>query len=183
MKFAVASSSAATVPEPAQLRLLDLVRKTGGEFEVRVQGQSMGDVLPDGSTVRIVVKKEPATRHYDCGEVVVFRSPEGRLVSHRIIDRGRSIFREHYLITRGDACTLCDVPVNVSEVIGAVSHVRTTEGWETVAGPRQIPLPRRLVATPVAFAVGCWAFCTTPRWRRLLTRALWSIRGGRGDAA
>lgn len=138
----------------------------------------MGDALPNGSDVKIVVLKDSAARGYADGEVALFWGPEGkRLVAHRVVKRGSNFRQENYVITRGDGCVLCDAPLNLDEVIGTVVQVRKAESWEPVPPPVHIPLPKRGLAGLGVFVAGCWAFCSTPALRRRLALAMWRLRG------
>ncbi|HWS71671.1 MAG TPA: S24/S26 family peptidase [Thermoanaerobaculia bacterium] len=81
---------------------------------LRVRGDCMQpDIAPgDAVTVR-------RRRLYLPGDVIVFRTPAGDLVAHRVLGyRGRS------LVTQGDHCLLHDAPVAREAIIGAVEGLR-----------------------------------------------------------
>lgn len=145
---------------------------------MQVHGQSMGEALRDGSDVRILVAKPPALPGCAEGDVALFWSPEReQLVAHRVVQRGSNFHGEPYVITRGDGCVLCDAPLNLDEVIGTVVQVRKEDSWEPVPPPARLPLWKRGLAGMGVWVAGCWAFCSTPPWRRRLTLVMWRLRG------
>ncbi|HEV7785517.1 MAG TPA: S24/S26 family peptidase [Thermoanaerobaculia bacterium] len=93
--------------------LRDLAREAPVEVEVR--GDCMAPRLADGDRVRVA-----AARFYWPGDVVVFRSPDGRLLAHRVLG-----YRLHggapALVTRGDSCVVHDAPVPLVRVLGRVA--------------------------------------------------------------
>jgi signal peptidase len=83
-----------------------------------VKGESMFPLLREGDLV-IIVRVKP--EDIDVGDIIVFRTPNGRLVVHRVIDIVEVNGRKYY-VTMGDNNRVRDVyyPVGVpyDRVIG-----------------------------------------------------------------
>jgi hypothetical protein len=111
-------------PDPARRpeRIFAALREIAAEesVEVRVVGDCMAPLLPDGGRVRV----RPA-RFYWPGDVVVVRSAEGRLLAHRLLGlrpwRGGLAW-----VTQGDGCDLPDTPVSRAALLGRVAGVAPT---------------------------------------------------------
>lgn len=83
-------------------------------------------VIPHGNSMwplirsdRDMVEIEPVRRELKIGDVVVFRSSDGRAVIHRIYR-----ITEDEVQTYGDNCSGPDAPVKKSEVFGIAVRVR-----------------------------------------------------------
>ena len=86
----------------------------GWTVRLPVAGSSMKPLLRPGATVEI----EPPSRDPRVGDIVVYRSPQGSLVVHRVWAR-----RGDFIVTKGDAFTLLDAPVPRARVLGVVTRV------------------------------------------------------------
>jgi hypothetical protein len=96
---------------------------------------SMGRALPAGSRIRIQLADR---RRYEVGEVVAFLAGK-HVVVHRVVRRGPGGAAGDYLLTRGDAALVPDLPVEERRVLGAVTGVARDGGWVAVdACPRQV---------------------------------------------
>jgi len=95
--------------------ILELSRT--GPLTLRVDGQCMGESLPDGCLVTINSKKI-----YWPGDVVVVARGDDRLVSHRLLGYfyGRKGWK---VITRADNEKDHDAPVPVARVLGKATQV------------------------------------------------------------
>lgn len=110
---------------------------------VRVRGGCMAPLLADGQVVQVA-----EARRYWPGDVIVFQSPEGHLLAHRLL--GYRFLSGHLaLVTRGDACSTHDSPVPLGQVLGRVAGLPT-------------PLPVRLRAVLRFFQI-VLARLTRPR--------------------
>jgi hypothetical protein len=110
--------------------LSSLLRKGSREFEFLLQGKSMGDVLPDGSRIRVRLTDND---DFTVGQVLIYVAKD-RMVVHRLLRSVKS-GDNHYLITRGDAAVCCDLPVPASHVLGIVQEFFTTGPWQPVGPP------------------------------------------------
>ena len=124
------------------LAIASFLKAHGQEIECRVDGTSMGATLPARSQVRIRCG-EPD--EYVRDAIVAFVAGS-RIVSHRIVHRGRRGPASEYLITRGDGRVLPDPPVRLRSVLGTVTGVRVGERWVQPGSPLARPPLRRLPA-------------------------------------
>lgn len=143
-------------PAPSPRAVAPLLRAAGREVESTVHGESMGDTLPAGARIliRCGAPAEP-------GAIVAFVAGES-LVAHRLMHvvAGRG---GGFLVTQGDARTLCDPPIETGAVVGVVTAWRMTdeEPWRpTPEAPRRTPvaqttsaLVRMLVRSALALDV------------------------------
>jgi signal peptidase I len=92
--------------------------RAGNAVRVRVGGSSMVPTLWPGDElqVRALGLAEPSR-----GELLLFVR-DGRLCTHRLIGRLEDAGGAQ-LITRGDAATMSDPPVAVSEILGTVASI------------------------------------------------------------
>jgi hypothetical protein len=103
--------------------------------DATVRGSSMAPLLEDGDRVRIA-----RARLYLPGDVVAFRSGDGRLVVHRLLG-----YRLHHGrlagVTRGDAVPQTDPPVPFGELLGRViSRAVTRPSTRPSTRPEPAPL-------------------------------------------
>src|SRR5258708_30452745 len=145
-------SETATVRDEQFAALATLLGKSGLEFESVIQGSSMGSAIPHGSRIRI---RTGGDRDYRLGHVVACIHRSG-IFAHRIVYRGHGPRLREFVITRGDAWLVCDDPIRVSDIVGAVQEVNFENQWRPpgVAGSRTI---RERWCAGVALAVvsGC----------------------------
>ncbi len=142
------SAAGRLTPEAARA-LFPILQRAGTVVESEIRGPSMGSTLPDGT--RIHIRCGPVTT-CRAGEVVAFLGVQG-LVAHRVISLRRAHDAPGYLLTRGDALTLCDPPIPSHAALGVVTEWRRgdPDSWVPVPGPP----PRRPVAAVVdGLAVG-----------------------------
>jgi hypothetical protein len=119
------------------------------EFGSWVRGRSMGNVLPDGSQIRVRMVPE---RDLAIGQVVAYVT-EDRMVVHRLVRFTKSR-DDHYLITRGDATVCCDRPVLASSVIGVVTEHRSTGVWEPVSPSQDRGSTVGWIASAISVGIG-----------------------------
>ncbi len=105
--------------------LLWMLRTVGTELVATTDGVSMSPTIAPGTRVRLRWADGHALRS---GDVVAFEY-NGRLMAHRIVHIGRTRASRHYLLTRGDAMLLHDVPVKLDCVIGIVTAQLIAGNW------------------------------------------------------
>ena len=71
------------MPSPHAADVVEALLKQGTGVRMMARGSSMEPVLPGGSLVDLI----PILRPPRCGEVVLARTPDGRLVLHRVLGR------------------------------------------------------------------------------------------------
>jgi hypothetical protein len=101
-------------------------QKAGIELVATIEGFSMSPGLTPGTRVRLRPVEPSALRLND---VIAFQSNTGRLIAHRVVHLGRSAASRGYLLTRGDAMLLNDVPVSLASIVGVVSAKRRGADW------------------------------------------------------
>jgi hypothetical protein len=112
---------------PAQLSgLTALLRRSGATVECKVEGGSMGNVVPDGATVRIRCDGLASATEGTVVAIVI----AGELSVHRLVHRGRSKRARGWLVTHGDANLTCDAPLKETDVVGRVEAVRLSEAGD-----------------------------------------------------
>ena len=123
-------------PVPPPRTVAPLLRAAGRKVESTVQGESMGATLAAGARIliRCGAPVEP-------GMIVAFLAGES-MVAHRLMHvvAARS---GGFLVTQGDARTLCDPPIDAGAVVGVVTAWRMTdeEPWRpTRDAPRRAPV-------------------------------------------
>jgi signal peptidase I len=119
------------------------------EFGTWVRGRSMGNVLPNGSQVRVRIVPE---RDLAVGHVVAYVA-EDRMVVHRLVRFTKS-GDDQYLITRGDATVCCDRPVRASSVVGVVTEHCATGTWEPVRLPQGRGFAINWIASAISLGIG-----------------------------
>ena len=97
--------------------------RTGRELRVRFTGSSMAPALSSGTEVRLVCGSGGAV-----GEVVAVRAG-GTVIVHRVVARSAT---GAWILTRGDARLLPDVPAGDQAVVGRISGRRVPGGFEDV---------------------------------------------------
>ncbi len=106
-----------------------LLKKSGARIESRVVGTSMGESIPEGSTIAIScrVVTEP-----EVGAIIAAIPTGAPFLTHRIVSVGRGRGKRHNL-TRGDASWLCDAPIATEDILGVVTHVEREGTWAPVS--------------------------------------------------
>lgn len=134
-------------------KLLRALRELAVEepLRLKVTGHCMSPLVGEGDFVEV-----SAAKFYWPGDVLAFRSTDGRLLLHRLIGYWRLSSRLG-LLTQGDVCTSCEAAFDFDRVIGKVS------GGECSRSLIIVPLTHRL-----------WA---TGRFVRLIFKRFWARIG------
>ena len=139
-----------TVPgrEREQLRAFGyLLARSGRIIESEISGTSMERTLPSGSKIRI--QPLPA-EEYRVGRIIAFVL-SGTVFAHRIICRTRQ-----GVLTRGDNRSLCDAPVPLDAVLGAVTEWFVDGEWQHFEGrPRFLFEQSKSIRTAEMLACAC----------------------------
>lgn len=112
-------SSVISIRDKGAIDLLDSLFKQGVSVRIRVSGRSMQPFLNGGEIVEIVPL---GVRHPRVGDIVLFRDPQGNPLLHRFLWR-RLYNKKIHLQTKGDACSSCDSPVPIDQVLGYVRRI------------------------------------------------------------
>jgi hypothetical protein len=148
--------------------LLWMLRTVGTELVATVDGVSMTPTIAPGTRVRLRWADGHALRS---GDVVAFEY-DGRLMAHRIVHIGRTRASRHYLLTRGDAMLLHDVPVKLNRVIGIVTAQQIAGNWVALGRARGRSF-RRAISGMLTAVIGV-VFELSPPAAARLTR--WTVR-------
>jgi hypothetical protein len=148
--------------EEQLLALGSLLARSGKTIESEISGTSMGSTLPSGSRIRI--QPLPAAE-YQAGQIVAFVR-EDTIFAHRIVYRTRQ-----GVLTRGDTHVLCDFPVAMTAVLGAVTEWSQTGEWHRFVGDEQCSQSMSGRAHAVE-ALLCACMRIDIRLARFATRAL-----------
>ena len=116
--------------------------------EAIAHGTSMAPTIPSGATIRIQRVDPDSLR---AGQVVAVIA-ENTLLTHRVVARGNGRVASGYVVTRGDGNTLCDPPLPVQAVLGAVTAYRAGD-WCEIGAPIRRPGWRGLVTVVFDSAV------------------------------
>jgi hypothetical protein len=113
--------------------VLGLCERAGIELVATIDGFSMAPNLSPGTSVRL---RPVDPRSLRVGDVIAFEHNK-RLIAHRIVRLGRTTVSRRYVLTRGDARLLNDVPVRDDLIIGIVTAKRIDADWASLdpAGP------------------------------------------------
>jgi len=133
-------------------RVLGALRDLANEkcLSIRVRGDSMAPILPDGSTVEVAPRNV-----YLPGDVIAFAAPNGSLRVHRVIGYQPDV-SGWQLVTKGDNTTWIDTPIAVDQVLGRV------RGGDCDRSVYDVSLRQRLTAMDFFFRKSvAWL------WRRL----------------
>jgi hypothetical protein len=133
--------------------------REGREEPARFAGDSMRPTIEPGCEVVVAWGRMPAE-----GEVGVFVAGE-RLLVHRVIAR-----RGRWLLTRGDAAALPDLPLPAESVLGAALRLRV--GSE----PRPVPDAPSSIGRRLAAAAATLALRAGEGSARVLLVVLWTLR-------
>ena len=172
------NASSAIGPDNEQILALSTFLRSGAlEFETCVRGGSMGTTLPEGSKIRI---RFVGGNQLTVGQIVVYVSKYG-VVAHRLV-RCANSHGVQYLITRGDATTCCDVPIQSSTVFGIVTEFLSGGSWQAVPRPAPRWFGFRFVASAICGVistvlrvspqVSCLIATQVARIRRSIIRAI-----------
>ena len=135
-------------------------KKEGRELTARFSGTSMHPTIPDGAEVRVLCGEEVRA-----GDVVVCQ--EGRRI---LVHRAVAILGSGWVLTRGDATAVPDLPVPASSVLGRITGLVTREG--DLAVPKA---PDTAARRWTLRACGSLLLAAPPAGRNLV-RALWILR-------
>lgn len=86
---------------------------------LRIGGTAMKPVIDDGDVVTV----EPVNaQNVRTGDIVLYQSLRDTALIHRIVKlEQRAAGR--FIVTRGDACATCDVPVPIHHIMGRISAI------------------------------------------------------------
>ena len=87
----------------------------GNSVRFRPGGHSMSPAIRDGEAVTVAPVRASEVRR---GDIILYRAERG-LIAHRVL-KLRGELDAPVFITRGDASTSCDAPVDASQVLGRV---------------------------------------------------------------
>ena len=138
-----------------------LWKKERRELTARFSGTSMQPVIPPGTEVRVRCGAEVRE-----GDVAVCQEGN-RILVHRVIAVSRG---SGWILTRGDATAVPDLPVRTSSVLGRVI------GLVTAQGERDLPEPPDTLARRLALRACSSLLGTAPPAGRFLVRSLWFLR-------
>jgi hypothetical protein len=115
-------------------KLLRALREMADEepLRLKVTGHCMSPLVNEGDFVE--VSRE---RFYWPGDVIAFRTPDRRLLLHRVIGYWRHSHRLG-LVTQGDSCSSCEASFGFDRVIGRIT------GGDGAASLVSIPFKHRL---------------------------------------
>jgi hypothetical protein len=127
------------LPADQLAAISELWGRTGRELLVRFTGSSMAPALGSETEVKLACGSGGAV-----GDVVAVRTG-GTVIVHRVVARSAT---GAWIVTRGDARLLPDMPATGDAVIGLVSSRRGPRGFEDV--PRTAPsLAQRAALAPL----------------------------------
>jgi len=106
------------------LSLRTLWSRSGNLIASRVEGNSMGATLPDGTQIHL---RPEVASGITKGQVIAFVE-SNKVFVHRVIRR-----TSRGILTRGDATLLCDRPVPFTAVIGVVTEYCEGDSWRPVS--------------------------------------------------
>ena len=153
----------------------ELWSRTGRELCVRFTGSSMAPAVGSGTEVRLVCGTGGAV-----GDVVAVRTG-GTVVVHRVVARSAT---GAWIVTRGDARLLPDVPASGEAVVGRVAARRGPGGFEDVPGAAASRAQRAALAPLVTLLrlsprAGTAAIAVLVGLRRLLLTGVGALRPAR----
>ena len=132
--------------DPERLRALgSLLRHSSAEIESEVRGGSMGNILPEGTAIRI---RFTPLESFAVGQVVTYVAKD-RIVAHRLVLTAANR-NDQYAITRGDATICCDAPVPTSCVLGIVTDCCIGGSWQPVGPPARLRGASYLLASAMS---------------------------------
>ncbi len=143
------------------LAAAEIWRRGGRQVDARFGGTSMLPTIGPGEPVRVACGVPVAT-----GDVAVLLEA-GRVLVHRVV---ACEARRGWILTRGDACLLPDLPAPMEKVLGRLCGVEK-DGLLAAIGPPPDSAARRAV---LAVCVGFLR--VSPPAGRALLRALWFLR-------
>lgn len=122
----------------------DLLKRRNRVIECVVEGQSMGETLAQGSRIRLKFSSSGPSR----GQVIAALRDDA-IVTHRVVRTFNSGKSRGYVLTRGDASLIPDLPVPLDQVIGPVTEVMKDGRWEPVGPQAESTAVERFVFTTV----------------------------------
>lgn len=103
-------------------------------IEIPIHGGSMMPTLRDGDVAQVVLDDQAV---YAPGDVIVFRQA-GAMIAHRIVRGPLTSAGRRFVIARGDARLMPDLPVSFAEIVGRVTGIA---GSDAALGPS--PMQKR----------------------------------------
>lgn len=116
------------------------VLSVSGSLRLQVNGWSM---LPSVLPGDVLIVQRAASHEVIEGDIVLF-GRDSRLFAHRVIGRK---FDSSNILTRGDAMTVSDPPVQEKELLGKVTFI--LRNGRCLEPPKTLPAPQRAVAALV----------------------------------
>lgn len=110
------------------LATLEVLRRSGGEIESTVRGNSMGQTLPAGTRIRIACG--PCADLADGAAIAVVAGDA--MIGHRLVGRCRDRRGREALLIRGDATLICDPPIDPALIVGQITCRQAGAGWQPV---------------------------------------------------
>ena len=144
--------------------LAALLSRSGTDLESEIRGPSMGPTLTHGARIRIRCETGSSIH---LGQVVAFLAEPG-LVAHRMVAH-----QGKHILTRGDASTACDPPIQLDRVLGVVDAWYNGTDWRPVGAPPAASLVRRIGSAFSSIVIRA-ALATSPRLARRV--AMWGFR-------
>lgn len=136
-------------------------RRERRRFNARFGGASMSPAIPPGAELEVACGEPVAP-----GDVAVL-VVEGRVLVHRVAAVLRA---EGWILTRGDATALPDLPAPLSCVLGRVAGIRNATGSHGMARAPE-SLPRRAL-----LGSSLWLLARWPAGARGFVQGLWALR-------
>jgi ribosomal protein S18 acetylase RimI-like enzyme len=141
------------------LEVSDLLLR-GQTFRFRVAGWSMYPALGKGDQLTV---EAASPEQLQVGDLLLFHD-HGRLVCHRLVAMQKT-GTEPRLITKGDAATGCDAPLQPEQVLGRVVGVRPRWRW---AGHLSMQIDCRLTRLRAGLARTLLALQGLRAYRRMV---------------
>ena len=135
-------SGAPAIPELSAIA--DLWKRTRRTFVARFDGVSMRPTIEPQQTVTVHCGQDATV-----GEVILALRGSN-VVVHRLLWRSR---HEKWVLTRGDACTIPDLPLNADDIAGVVEAPPFVERTAQRIALRTVRVAARLGRTAAAIAV------------------------------
>jgi hypothetical protein len=119
------------------LEISTALLEQGNSVRFRPGGHSMSPAIRDGEAVTVAPVRASEVRR---GDIILYHTERG-LIAHRVL-KLRGEIDARVFITRGDASTSCDAPVNASQVLGRLICVERNGRRLSLKGRRVIILLR-----------------------------------------
>ncbi len=118
-------------------RLCVACLQEGLDVHIRATGHSMKPTICDGALIRVRAMDPADLRS---GDIILYRKANcvgSGIIAHRVVALIRRHRRLVGFVTRGDASSTCDAPVDPSRVLGKIVAVEG-RAVERMAGKRKL---------------------------------------------